>query len=456
MKRYLVVIFTFFIMLPLELVAQGDISAARAAFFSKNMAGADQLLQNELLINPTNQEAHFFRAITRIFRVMESNPDDSHTGIYTDSMIGMLDQFGFSPAGRDLFNFSSKSPNTLPVDSPSGGDVQTFFENVVLPEISQAITNNLHEIDASFLVIITPAELAGFEINITEPLEIDYGDVKLLEAALSTLQACLLSYLAYDMDVDIDELAALDGMIDLQSDILPDYPTLFTVRSGKEALLKQTQMSVQNAIAAYLTGADFIKAETDEQSNDLVTIYPEDFGKEEKFRTRLINIQDALYSPAYLTVSDHERAFVNLTRFFDATFDIRNQLPPVFIDTETSSVYDGDFPDPTFHGIIPSAQFDFETNELHIPVVKSELGAFEVTMHMSNQALWEFSLLAAVPVFNSINPPADFTFNTGILDIPIVDVILGTNVSRYSVEMLLNPNQAPASTVLTIIDVTEK
>ena len=454
MKRYMVVIFIIFIMLPVELVAQGNISAARDAFFSKDMAGADQLLQNELLDNPLNQEAHFFRVITRILSTMESNPNSPYTGIYTDSMIGMLDQFGFSSTGRDLFGFSSKPPSVLPVNSPSGGDIQTFVENVILTEISQAITDNLHNIDAAFSVVITEAELVKFDIHITQPLEIDYGDVKLLEAVLHVLEAGLLSYLSYDVNVDIDELGKLEGMIDLQGDVFPDYPLLFKIRSGKEGLFRQAQMSVKNAIAAYLTGVDFIKTETDEQATDLVTIDSEDFGKEEELRLQLISIRDALDDYAHIKLNNNKIAFVNLTRFFDATFDIRSQLPSIAIDTETLSMSDnGNLPDPTFHGIIPSVEFDVQTNQLHLPVVKTERGDFEVIMYMPNPEFLEFSVLTAVPISNNINSPANFTFNTGILNMPLVDVVLGTNNrAQYSVEMLLNPK----TTLFGVVDITEK
>ena len=60
----------------------------------QDIVAADELYNNRLLSEPGNQEADFFRAVTRILRLWEESRDGPGPSTFTDSVKEMLDRFG--------------------------------------------------------------------------------------------------------------------------------------------------------------------------------------------------------------------------------------------------------------------------------------------------------------------------------------------------------------------------
>jgi len=324
----------------------------RGLFFAGDIVGADDLFQAELAADPTNQEALFFRSITRLLRIVEENQDGPDPTTFTDSLKEILDQFGFAPEGRSIFDFSARP---LPSDSPTGGDVQEFLLNVILPEIIGAIEENLSAIAPSFAVVLTPQELAAIGIFDEGPLEIDFGDVKLFEAALGGLKAGLLISLAYDLDLDIDQLTSLQETLMVQQDIINANPSFLTLTGNGANLLAQAKAAISEGIDDYLVASEFIRSETDDQSDDFITIQPSDLQQEADLRGTLSQIQASLSGVTTITIKN-QQVDLDLSRFFDTPFDLRDVLPPIAFDPQrkpSNFIEPGTFPDPTFNGVLP-------------------------------------------------------------------------------------------------------
>lgn len=344
---------------------------ARDFLFQQDIVMADTLFQTQLAVNSSDQEAHLFRAITRLLRIAEENRDGPDAAVFTDSLKELLDQFGFSPTERSIFDFSSDVPEDangdviLPSSSPTGGQVQEFLRNVLLPELRSAIQDDLQAIDPAFSTRILSVEFATLDVGGDDAVEIDFGDVKLLEAALRGFEAALLITLAYDLNVDIDQIFNVGDTLMIQLEVIEANPPLFTLTPDGVSLLAQAKTATREAIDAYFVASAFIRSESDDQDDDFITIEAADLEDEENLREDLGEVQVALNG---LGTIDDER--VDLSRFFDTPFDVRDIVPPVTFDANEDPpnfVEPGTFPDPTLNGILPDMSQERLTDDV-IPV----------------------------------------------------------------------------------------
>ena len=259
----------------------------RDYFFAQKIVEADDCFQSELATNPSDEETNLFRALSRLLRLVEDKADGPNPAVFTDSFNELMEQFGVPTENLSVFDFHPDFPKPLPSDSPTGVDIQEYIRTVLIPEITSALEDNLSNVGSSYSTFVTEDELESFGILNEPQVEVDYGDVKLLEAALRTALASLKSFvLAYDWDLDIDETALLDPL-QLQ-DVVDANPALLTLESGAATLLAQAKAALSDGIDAYYEGSDFIRNFDDpDQSDDLFAILPKDLSQEENFRVTL-------------------------------------------------------------------------------------------------------------------------------------------------------------------------
>ncbi len=343
----------------------------RGNLFARNIVEADDHFKTDIISNPANQEANFFRSITRLLRIVEQNQDGTDPATFTDSLKEMMDQFGYSPGTRSIFDFSTSLPEdtdghtVLPSDSPTGGNVQEFLRNVILPEINGAINENIAATDSSFSLVVSIEEMAGVDISEDTTVEIDFGDVKLLEALLNGLKAAILTTLAYDLDMDIDQANNLGDNLKIQQDVIDANASLLRLNADGAALLTQAKAAIIDGINAYLAGSAFIRAETDDQNDDFITIELEDLLEEASLRASLQEIKNSLSGGAPTVTID--TALVNISQLFDFPFDLRDLLPPIEFSTERENyIVPGTFPDPTLNGILPGMTQQELADDLNI------------------------------------------------------------------------------------------
>ncbi|WP_146066888.1 hypothetical protein [Candidatus Venteria ishoeyi] len=427
-----------------------DMELSRNSFFRQEWLAANTQLERVLALDPHHQEAHFFHAFTRLMEPIENNETGSDPTTFTDSFREILDQFGAMPSSSVSYR---KLPGILPTDSPSSGDIQTFIEKVLIPEITQAIQEDLSLISTDFSTIVTSEEWVAIQGIYADATEIDYADIKLVELALRLLKMHLFIILAYDIDVDIDNLEKQQGIFSLQSYLYPLYPELMTLRPGKETFLAQAKVEFIAAIDAYHIASDFIRNETDYQYDDLVMIESTDVSREEILRNQLMDMRVSLTTVDNKPVSieiQGKNLVLNLNKLFDASLNLRTLSPDRAYDTETGqTIFLADTPDPTYSGLLPSAYFDSKTEILHIPSawITNGVPGSMTFMALGSMTLQRvsinpvrFSLIELSIVNNFDNPTVYFDGQTGILSMPAFDVYEAGMSRRHSTQLVSEPN----------------
>ena len=363
-------------------LANNSLSAAHADF------------QTALSLDANHQGANLFYALTSILMISNSPRLNS-----------LLDRAGISAAGRDIFDWRADFARDayghiiLPTDTPTGGDLQSFAHNDLLPVLVDAV-NHLAKVSSTFQTYFSwPFEagqgsvfgpntfatytnywytnewvgyklvVAGSEYDIISntgdqltlgtniglstqivqysivaPVEIDYGDVLALRGGLRLAEAAILISSAYNLDVDIDALASLVDApgFDIQTQVIQAYPLLLSLLPTHQ--MAEAKTHVQESITQLTAAIDSIRAETDPQGNDLLVINAQDAAD---FSAALQQWNNALHGPALIRSLNTQ---VDLSQFFDHPKSLRDYLP-AFSGT---LIIRGSFPDPTFGAIFPA------------------------------------------------------------------------------------------------------
>ncbi len=359
--------------LPVRLEIVEPECDGRALLFGGDVAAADDCFALILVQSPADQEANLFRAVTRILRIVEVRGPGPDPATFTDSLQEMLDRFGAITQDRDPFGFFAAFPEILPTDSPTGGEFQEFLRRALIPELDGAIDENLHRVGVDFSTTVTPTELAGVGIFQSAPAEVDFGDVRAFEAALSALRGSLLHLLLpFDLNVDIDTWRS-NPPERIGRDVLDVYPALGRLTSDGAAILGRAKTSYLDSIDSYFAASNFIRNLDDPNTDDdVITIAPEDLPEEERLRVRLGEARCALFGMSIVRVTDagvecspevplFGDLRVNSARFFDSPIGLRDLLPPLsydaecgrdFIDVSATSPT-SPFPDPMANGVLP-------------------------------------------------------------------------------------------------------
>ncbi len=354
-----------------ELFAVGDIAAADDACAAA-VAGS-----------PNDGCARILRGATRILRVFGENVNGPDPGTFTDSVKEMMDRFGVTPGGRDLYAFSASLPHDLedeidlPANSPDGSDVQEAASGLLLPAIDASITD-LQAVPANTVLVLQQSELevigtaTAVRALLGLEIEVDYGDAKLMEAALHLWRSQLLQSAALNTGIDLDSYTPILSPIPIQTSVVDAHPSLVTLLPGSGSALAEANVSNRAAIDAYLAASASIRSEVDDQTNDLFTIEPTQLVLESEFRMHLASLRSSLDGPTSVlnqgtstideatilealntmlgTSFGSEGATLDLGLFYDVDpFDVRDVLPEF---DAVNAVQDGSFPDPTFRGVL--------------------------------------------------------------------------------------------------------
>jgi hypothetical protein len=355
-------------------------------FVVENIVAADDFCAQAVANNPADGEARFFRALTRILRVLGENTDGADPARFTDSVKEMMDQFGIGASDRSLYSFAPTLPKNsagdveLPSDSPDGNHVQEALSDLLLPAISASV-DDLRAIATDTAFSLSASELATVAnatgVPIDEPsVQIDFGDVELARAGLLKWKSHLLTAEAHNLSIDLDSYTPIEEPIRIQNDIVDTNPQLLTHSVGAACSLFDANIASGEAVEAYLAGSDFIRAESDSQDDDLITIEPDQLADEAEIRTHLTSLLSALECPTLVlnegttfidearaiesmnsmlaTAFDSGGAALDLGLFYDAAFPLRDGLPLIGFDEFESRnfVASGSFPDATFQGTL--------------------------------------------------------------------------------------------------------
>lgn len=311
----------------LTAITQREIFKAEELFGSANLGYKGQVSNNA-------DTARFFYALTKIASLWFDMNSDGNPNNGLCTLGDILDAFGYSYSARDPWSFSNFSeswPETLPSSSPTEGELQAFLYDVVRPEIECAIN--------SFDMI-----MQSFSVEWTDPFsgtstESDYGDVLFCRAIAKAVLALINIQYAYNLDADIN--AQVKNQSTIQS-FLEDKPGILTL---KDALYLSTAKTyLYGALGDINDTIDCIQAETDDQSNDLISLAGTTPDEIAEAKSCIAEAQEGLDGPYYTT---HDGGTtINVSKFF-AGINLRSMLPSFEEDNAS-----GLLPDPSFGGIL--------------------------------------------------------------------------------------------------------
>jgi len=275
--------------------------------------------------------ARFFAALSRVAALWYNQASDGNPNNGLLSTGDILDAFGCSVLGRDPENPDFTCPDILPSNSPTGGELKTFINNVMRPEIEGAI-DNLNNVSQSF------------NINWIEPIdgttvESDFGDVLALKALFKSLLASIIIENSYNLDGDFD----LKHPYTFGA-FLADNPNFLKLSNTSELSVAQNYLSGASDDA--LSAINWIQAETDDQNDDFINLLDQTSAEINNAKTHINEEKTSLTGSVNLYNEEKTQMYgtLNLTKFFIG-MDLRSLLP------KYSGDIPGFFPDPTFNGI---------------------------------------------------------------------------------------------------------
>ncbi|MBI5745828.1 MAG: hypothetical protein HZA13_02365 [Nitrospirae bacterium] len=318
----------------LDLLKSKDITNAKVKFQAAVEAAGTQSSNDA-------DTARFFYALTRVAALGFDLTSDGNSNDLNRAA-DIFDRFGCSSAGRDPFLWTATCPDTLPGGTPTTGELLTFLQDVVLPELEGA-TSNLDGVSSSFNKVWT-------EPISSTTVESDYGDVLFARASLKALRAEILILLSYNLDIDID--AQANDTTSTAEQRLANNPNFFKPTASASAYLPQGRALLQGMVDDLIAAANAIQTETDSQTDDLITLEDMTQADITQGKADLTTFKDALSTAT--TVDDNETpsdtnddVVINGDPFFSTVLDLRAMFPPFTGDNPT-----GFFPDPTFGGVL--------------------------------------------------------------------------------------------------------
>jgi len=261
-------------------------------------------------------------------------------------------------------------PKQLSTDSPRGQEVQAFLRDHVSNGLRSALTL-LEAVDAGLVSQI---------VDQGHVVQLDYADALFARAIAHGMLAAIQIQQSYDLDADLDEVQTNASLRDDrgshvydQYKFLQEYPFFLKLKSA--ASLPQARTDALAAIDAFRLALQALRAETDDQSDDLITISDETCywngyttvctplynpaAKIADLDADLVEARAALDAPGNYTFTMDTPAdttddvTVNASAFF-AGVDLRSKLPVRF-DLGPQHDRPGLFPDTTFGGVLVSS-----------------------------------------------------------------------------------------------------
>ena len=243
---------------------------------------AERLYQEAIAADPRNTEAQFGAALTHLL-ALAANEDvralqdsiNAYTGDDEGSgklSIGELNLTATAEIAAKSPLLVAKMTQEAIEDPLKVSDIQRTIEEEILPAIDFSLERlQIVEGDPDFTFELTP-EMQGDEEE--EPREIDLGEVYMIVANLRLLKAVFLVATAYDFDFDDNgSYAFLDdgsneNVLRHWERLLNPKGTFMTLRSADA--LPGAKASILTAIDKIEEGMASIRAETDDQDDDLI------------------------------------------------------------------------------------------------------------------------------------------------------------------------------------------
>ena len=271
---------------------------------------------------PNDPVINAYLAITRLLDLGLKDGDD------TSGLRYLMEQYGFTMTGDNFGEITLTDPVTgdgdiiLPETAPSGETLRAFLSGQFMTAINASIANlditaNQWN-DTSKHIILK--ENFGFDPEAIYDIEMDYGDIYLFRSVLTAMKALALIITAYDIDVDLREIAALSNMdvtfdpnvlLARYGDSLKLLPTATTAAGNGALQLSNAKTTLIDAINDYLTTSGILRNEDDPQAGaeELVEIDECELLEEEWYRNSLTALRDSLTNTTVFQLVEREETW---------------------------------------------------------------------------------------------------------------------------------------------------
>jgi len=203
-----------------DIISAQLVQDGRALLTAQDVVGADQKFAAALAADPNDEQANFFRAVTRMLVLVDGQEYDASPEM--DSMKEFMDALHWA-GNRNVYDMC----NTLPTDAlghaqfysgaPTGGQLSSYMLNKLLGNIADS-ANNLEHCSPDFTVALTPAETMSMD-NVL----VDSGDVKMFLSVLYLTKAAIEVSAVYNVDLDPYDLYNKRWRTDTNCAFSPTY-----------------------------------------------------------------------------------------------------------------------------------------------------------------------------------------------------------------------------------------
>ena len=309
--HYILVIFLtaliWFRPLQIEAAPEDYISNGEDALYSETINGillAHYIFQDAIAYHPNDPVINAYLALTRLLDLALKSG--------SGGLQELLTSYGIVRTGSDLDTLDYHLPTdgngkyNVPVTAPRTESVRAFMSGVLLSAIDASIGNLDTTIanwtDTSKHIVVK--EKRGTDMD----TEVDYGDIYLFRAGLKGLKSLVLTITAYDLNVDIREIAALENLeafseknfLDRYLYFLNLLPTSATPTGNGINQLAPARTILMDGIDDYIAASQKIRNDNDHTAgaDELFEINECDYILEEWFRDSLTSIKNTLSNPS--------------------------------------------------------------------------------------------------------------------------------------------------------------
>jgi hypothetical protein len=226
-----------------------------------------------------------------------------------------------------------------------------LLRRVFVPQMTYAV-KGLSYVDPAYKELLPPENI-DYK---WQRQEIYYSDVLAARASLEAVQTSFLSALAYNLNMDVQEVArklANKEHVSVQ-EMLAGYPRLGELKDVR--YLVSARNSLENSLKDFSEVADYWLAHRDRYRADYVGLTFDDFrANVPRYKTMaqgLGMMQNTLIDPRLEIKGDEFH--VNPAEFFVYYKNARGFLPA--FDKDNQAIH-GTWPDETFGGILPDNKF---------------------------------------------------------------------------------------------------
>lgn len=251
---------------------------------------SNSLYKEAIEMDPENLDANFGAGLTEILIVTQ----DAEVKTVFDHWEAFLDTgtvFEPQSVGSALFSISNLYPIFLPnsslpgvsereftrsyfnmmkmgvSDPPTIEDIQVVIEENLIPKLVFAL-ERLNKVDSNsdYTFTITPKMLGDLD---EDALELDLTEIFLMETSLNLINSFSYMLVAYSYNFDAYDSAAIVNSLSQESGFL-------ALRTNGAADMSSAKSSLLDASSQLDEAIAFLKAETDDQSDDIIKISPDD------------------------------------------------------------------------------------------------------------------------------------------------------------------------------------